>query len=141
MFRDIPGGGGVALRVGVTPYRGNSLIRNHRILAPYSRPMSRALRWSWGGGTLSYERGTHVTLHHESQPSISNPPSPIPNPKSPIPHPKFPIPNSQSLISNPQHQSQPPKPQLRPQTPAVGLLGEGAPQTLKLRPRTVIPGF
>ena len=27
-------------------YRGTSPIRNHRFLAPYSRPMPRALRWS-----------------------------------------------------------------------------------------------
>jgi len=27
-------------------YRGTSLIRNHRILGPYSRPMPRALPWS-----------------------------------------------------------------------------------------------
>ena len=33
-------------------YRVTSLIRNHRILGPYSRPMSRALRWSYGGGSF-----------------------------------------------------------------------------------------
>ena len=27
---------------------------------PYSRSMTRALRWSWGGGAVSYERGTPV---------------------------------------------------------------------------------
>ena len=31
-------------------YRGASLIRNCLLLGPYSRPMPRALRCSWGGG-------------------------------------------------------------------------------------------
>ena len=30
-------------------YRGASLIRNRPPLGPYSRPMPRALCWSWGG--------------------------------------------------------------------------------------------
>ena len=37
-------------------YRGTSLIRNHRIIGPYSRPVSRVL----GGGAVSYDRGTPV---------------------------------------------------------------------------------
>jgi len=31
-------------------YRGTSLIRNYHSLGSYSRPIPRALRWSWGGG-------------------------------------------------------------------------------------------
>ena len=31
------------------PYRGTSLIRNCLLLGPYSKPMPRALRKSWGG--------------------------------------------------------------------------------------------
>ena len=31
-------------------------------LGPYSRPMPRTLRWSYGGGAVSYERGTPVGL-------------------------------------------------------------------------------
>ena len=31
-------------------YRGTSLIRNRALLGPYSRTMSRALRWHWGDG-------------------------------------------------------------------------------------------
>jgi len=31
-------------------YRGTLLIRNCLLLGPYSRPMLRALRKSWGGG-------------------------------------------------------------------------------------------
>ena len=31
-------------------YRGTSLIKNHPLLGPYSRPMPRTLRWSYGGG-------------------------------------------------------------------------------------------
>ena len=38
--------------------RGTSLIRNSAPLEPYSRNMPRALWWSQGGGTVSYERGT-----------------------------------------------------------------------------------
>ena len=33
-------------------YRGTSLIRNRPTLAPYSRPMPRALFYSWGGGVF-----------------------------------------------------------------------------------------
>jgi len=40
-------------------YRGISLIRNCLLLGTYSRPVPRALGWSWGGG-VSYERGTPV---------------------------------------------------------------------------------
>ena len=35
-------------------YRGTSLIRNVLLLAPYSRPMPRALRWSYGGRGSSF---------------------------------------------------------------------------------------
>ena len=42
-------------------YRGTSLIKNSAPLGPYSRTVPRALRWSWGGGAVSYERGTPVT--------------------------------------------------------------------------------
>ena len=31
-------------------YRGTSLIRNNPTPVPYSRPIPRALWWSWGGG-------------------------------------------------------------------------------------------
>ena len=31
-------------------YRGTSLIRNRPPLGPYSRPMPRAQKWSYGGG-------------------------------------------------------------------------------------------
>ena len=37
-------------------YRGTSLIRNSVPLGPYSRTVPRALRWSWGGVAVSYER-------------------------------------------------------------------------------------
>jgi len=41
------------LRVTCTiPYRGTSLIRNRCPPGPYSRPMSRVLRWSYGGGSF-----------------------------------------------------------------------------------------
>ena len=41
--------------------RGTSLIRNHRILGPYSRTMPRALWGSVGrGGAFSHERGIPV---------------------------------------------------------------------------------
>ena len=43
-----------------SPCRGYSPIRNRATLAPYSSFMSRALWWSWGGGVVSYERGTPV---------------------------------------------------------------------------------
>ena len=43
-----------------TPCRDTSLIRNRFTLAPYSRFMSKALWWSWGGWAVSYERGTPV---------------------------------------------------------------------------------
>ena len=33
-------------------YRGSSLIRNCHFLRPYRRLIPRALRWSWGGGSL-----------------------------------------------------------------------------------------
>ena len=41
-----------------TPYRGTSLIKNCPLLGPYSRPVPRALWWSWGGVAISYESGT-----------------------------------------------------------------------------------
>ena len=41
-------------------YRCTSLIRNTHLLGPYSRTMPRAPWWSWGGGGVSYERGTTV---------------------------------------------------------------------------------
>ena len=41
-------------------YRATSLTRKRLPLGPYSRPMPRALRWSFGGA-VSYERGTPVT--------------------------------------------------------------------------------
>ena len=36
------------------PYmcRGTSLIRNSPLVGPYSRTMSRALWWPWGGGVF-----------------------------------------------------------------------------------------
>ena len=34
------------------PYRDTSLIRNTPPVAPYSRNMPRALRWSWGEGAF-----------------------------------------------------------------------------------------
>jgi len=40
--------------------RGTSLIINVLRLGPYSRPMPRALRWSYGGGQLLM---SEVTLH------------------------------------------------------------------------------
>ena len=42
-------------------FRGTSLIRNSRPLGPYNRTTSRALRWSQGGGVVSYERGVPET--------------------------------------------------------------------------------
>ena len=45
-------------------YRGTLLMRNFHSLGPYRRPLPRALRWSWGGGAVSYERGTPVVVHH-----------------------------------------------------------------------------
>ena len=33
-------------------YRGTSLIRNNPLLGPYSRSMSRAIWWPWGGGVF-----------------------------------------------------------------------------------------
>jgi hypothetical protein len=41
-------------------YRGESLIRNSAPLGPYSRNMSRALWWSYGGGAVSYKQGTPI---------------------------------------------------------------------------------
>jgi len=35
-----------------------SLIRNSGRLGPYRRTIPRVLWWSWGGGAVSYERGT-----------------------------------------------------------------------------------
>ena len=46
----------------INQYRGSSLIRKLHPLGPYSRPMPRALSWSLGGGALSYEGGTPVSL-------------------------------------------------------------------------------
>ena len=37
------------------------LLLDCLLLGPYSRAISRPLRWSGGGGALSYERGTPVT--------------------------------------------------------------------------------
>ena len=37
-------------------YRGSSLIRDCLILGPYIRPMPRALRKPWGGGSFSRAR-------------------------------------------------------------------------------------
>ena len=42
------------------PYRVTSLIRNCLLLGPYSRPMSRTLRRSLGGGAIFDERGSSV---------------------------------------------------------------------------------
>ena len=42
-------------------YRGTSLMRNNPLLEPYSRTTPRVIRWSWGGGVVSYERGIAVT--------------------------------------------------------------------------------
>jgi hypothetical protein len=38
--------------------RGASLIRNTPLVGPYKRTL--VLWWSWGGGAVSYERGTSV---------------------------------------------------------------------------------
>ena len=43
-------------------YRGISPIRNRLPLGPYSRPIPRSLRWSQGGGVVTYERGTLAAL-------------------------------------------------------------------------------
>jgi len=53
-------------------YRGTSLIRNapplwttvgpSTLLGTYSRAIPRALRWSSGGGGVSYERGTPMPV-------------------------------------------------------------------------------
>jgi len=43
-------------------YRGTSLIRNTPLLGPYSRTIPRVLGWFWGGGAVSYERGTPVGI-------------------------------------------------------------------------------
>jgi len=51
--------------------RGTSLIRQTPPVGPYSRPMpSRALRWSYGGGAVSYERGTPVPFFHRAYPQV-----------------------------------------------------------------------
>ena len=42
------------------PYRGTLQIKNSAPPGPYSRTMPRALWWSYGGGAVSYERGTPV---------------------------------------------------------------------------------
>ena len=49
-------------------YRGTSLIRKRAPLGPYmySRTMPRDLGWSLGGGAVSYERGTPVSLNFRS---------------------------------------------------------------------------
>jgi len=39
-------------------YRGTWLIRNRHPVGPYSRTMPGLLWWSWGGGAVSYDRGT-----------------------------------------------------------------------------------
>jgi len=39
-------------------YRGTSLIRNRLLLGPYSRTMPRVIQWTYGGGAVSYQRGT-----------------------------------------------------------------------------------
>jgi len=52
------------------PYRGTSLIRNCRAIGPCSRTMPRALSWSYGGGAVSYERGSPVTLGARAQGTI-----------------------------------------------------------------------
>ena len=46
-------------------YRGTSLVRNCLLLGPYCRAMPGALRWSEGGGAVSYERGTPVNVFHD----------------------------------------------------------------------------
>jgi hypothetical protein len=59
------------------PYRGTSLMRNNASLGPYSMTMPRALWWSWGGGSVSYERGAPVEgLHGLQPPSLLRAPQP-----------------------------------------------------------------
>ena len=41
-------------------YRGTPLISKSLPVGHYSRTMPRALWWPWGGGAVSYERGTPV---------------------------------------------------------------------------------
>jgi len=57
-------------------YRGASLIRNHRILAPYSEPVPTTLRWSYGGGRFLM---SEVPLYHA--PHTSTPPTVSPFPR------------------------------------------------------------
>jgi hypothetical protein len=44
----VPSGVNTGIHTGA--YRGTSLKLNNAPLGPYTRPMSRALSWSWGGG-------------------------------------------------------------------------------------------
>jgi len=70
-----------------TPYRGTSLIRKLPPLGPYRSPMPRALRWSYGGGAVSYERGTPV---HPTPYTIT--PKPTPYTLHPTPYTLYPNP-------------------------------------------------
>ena len=36
-------------------------------VGPYSSHVSRTLRWSWGGGAVSYERGTPLAFTRQSR--------------------------------------------------------------------------
>jgi len=52
----------ISHRIGGGAYRGTSLIRKRHPVGPYSRTMPRLLWRSWGGGAVSYQRGTPVPL-------------------------------------------------------------------------------
>ena len=41
-------------------YRGTLLTRKRTFLGPYRGPVPRVLGWSYGGGAVSYGRGTPV---------------------------------------------------------------------------------
>jgi len=47
-------------------YRGTFLIRKRHPIGPYSRPVPRALWWSWGGGPFLM---SEVPLYYTSSPS------------------------------------------------------------------------
>ena len=57
------------VRLRLSTYRGTSLIRNCHSLGPYSRPIPRALRWSWGWGcappSSMPRRSTSIFFSHK----------------------------------------------------------------------------
>ena len=56
--------------MGPVAYRGTSLIRNRRLLGPYSGPVQKGLEVVLGWGAVSYGRGTHVQLAGTMAPTV-----------------------------------------------------------------------